>query len=107
VSYQVQSSDTSLEAEQVQIQLMRRFGTVRRFALLANLSNSTRRMAWQNFRRTRAELGLRQKQLLFLELLYGKALLQELQTALKVEKNFTVDLKVSQLRRRGRRIWKH
>jgi hypothetical protein len=76
VGYQTQSIDTNYDVEQAQIQLLRKFGTVRRFALLANLSNSTRRMSWLGLSRSRQNLTSTEKKRLFIEAVYGKKFLE-------------------------------
>lgn len=74
--YQVQSLDTSYEAEQVQIKIFRRRGEAGRGDLMRSLTRTTRALSWNALLqratarpRTRKELAL-----FFIELNYGKDL---------------------------------
>lgn len=73
MSYRVQSIDTSVEMEQLQTSLLRKFGASRRFAQMISLSNSTRRMSWHTLNRIRPTWSFKEKKLFFINLLYGQA----------------------------------
>ena len=77
-----QSVDTSEEAEQVQIELLRRAGPLRRFQQLRSLTASTRQMSWLTLRKLRPHLSRLEAALFFVELLYGKPLALALSQAL-------------------------
>ncbi len=69
-----QSSDTSPEAEQVQIALIRQASPERRFSMLRSITAATRQMAWQAIRRANPTATDEEINLLFLEVHYGQEL---------------------------------
>lgn len=62
--------------EKLHIKLLRQAGLTRRFAMLRNLSLSTRKMAWQSLVRSRPQFNLSERRIFFIELIYGKQLAQ-------------------------------
>ncbi len=78
-----QSSDTSLEAEKVHIELLRKVGVVRRFNLMRSLTATTRRLSWQSLGRVRPDQTLTEKRVWFAGLLYGEEIAQGLRVELQ------------------------
>jgi hypothetical protein len=74
MSYRTQSIDTSIEAEQFQLQLLKQAGPLRRFKQARSLTAITRQMSWATLRRLRPQLYPFEARLAFVELVYGKTL---------------------------------
>ncbi len=68
------SNDTSPEAEEVQIALLRRATPARRFELVRSLSATTRKLAWQGIRKANPTVSDQEIDLLFVEYHYGREL---------------------------------
>ncbi|MEO8971845.1 MAG: hypothetical protein ABI406_09645 [Ktedonobacteraceae bacterium] len=77
-----QSSDTSPEAERVQIDLLRKAGVVRRIELAFSLTQSAIELSRQGMRRRYPLASEEDLNLLFVELNYGKELADRVRTAL-------------------------
>lgn len=69
-----QSSDTSPEAERVQIELLRKAGVARRIELTFSLTQSAIELSRQGMRRRYPHASEEELNLLFIELNYGKEL---------------------------------
>lgn len=78
MSYRTQSIDTSVEAEQFQLQLLRQAGPLRRFRQARSLTATTRQMSWATLRRLRPQLSPLEAAVVFVELIYGKDLALQL-----------------------------
>lgn len=76
--YRTQAIDTSSEAEQFQLVLLRQAGPQRRFRQARSLTATTRQLSWQTLRKLRPALSLKEAGLAFVELLYGQPLATEL-----------------------------
>ena len=72
------SADTTPEAEEVQIQLLRRATPARRFELVRSLSATTRQLAWDGIRRANPTATETEIDLLFVRYHYGPALAEAL-----------------------------
>jgi hypothetical protein len=70
----VNTSDTSPDALQVQLDGLRRMSPQQRIAKMCSLSRRVRNMAFAAIRRRHPELDEEGVQLLFIELTYGKSL---------------------------------
>lgn len=77
-----QSSDTSPEAERVQIDLLRKAGEARRIELAFSLTQSAIELSRQGMRRRYPHASEEELNLLFVELNYGKELADRVRTAL-------------------------
>ncbi len=73
-----QSLDTSIEAEKVQIELLRNASVAKRFALARMLTNSTRKMAKNAIKKCNPGKNQRELNLIFVEVTYGKELADQL-----------------------------
>jgi hypothetical protein len=74
------TTDTSAEAEAIQLELLRRMSPEDRIAKMCNLSASLRRMAFDAIRRIHPELDEAEVRLKFIESTYGKELASEVRT---------------------------
>jgi hypothetical protein len=70
------SADTSPEAEEVQIKLLRQATPARRFELVRSLSATTRQLAWEGIQKANPTANDREIDLLFVEYHYGRELAQ-------------------------------
>ena len=77
-----QSSDTSPEAERIQIDLLRKAGVARRIELTFSLTQSAIELSRQGMRRRYPHASEEELDLLFVELNYGKDLAYRVRTAL-------------------------
>jgi len=77
------TTDTSAEAEAIQLELLRRMSPSDRIAKMCNLSASLRRMAFDAIRRIHPELDEAEVRLKFIESTYGKELAAEVRTHLQ------------------------
>ena len=77
------TTDTSVEAEAIQLELLRRMSPSDRIAKMCNLSASLRRMAFDAIRRIHPELDEAEVRLKFIESTYGKELAAEVRTHLQ------------------------
>lgn len=68
------SNDTSAEAEEVQISLLRQATPTRRFELVRSLSATTRELAWQGIKRANPTASDQEIDFLFIEYHYGREL---------------------------------
>lgn len=68
------SNDTSPEAEEVQIALLRRASPARRFELMRSLSATTHELAWQGIRKANLAASDLEIDLLFIEYHHGREL---------------------------------
>jgi hypothetical protein len=75
-----QSPDTSLEAERVHIELLRRASVSQRFALVRSWSRTIAQFAWQSFRDARPQMPIWEAQRAFLAHHYGQEVLDHLPT---------------------------
>jgi hypothetical protein len=73
MGYRVQSRDTDMVAEQVQIELLRQKGVSGRSKLLRSLLRTNLRLSWSSLRARRPELSHLEAFVWFVELNYGKA----------------------------------
>ena len=73
-----QSTDTSPEAEKIQLDLLRKASVARRFSLVRSLSNTTIQLARRAIRRTHPEADEQEVLLIFVETHYGKELADRL-----------------------------
>jgi hypothetical protein len=78
--------DTSPEAERVQIELIRKASSAKRFGLARSLSQSFIQASRQTIRRLHPELSQEELDLLFVELHYGKDLADRVRADLKRRK---------------------
>ena len=69
-----QSSDTSPEAERVQIELLRKAGEARRYELVCSLSQSVIQWSRESIRKAHPEASENELAVLFVDLCYGKKL---------------------------------
>lgn len=83
MAYRTQSMDTSFEAEQFQIEVLRRLGPQKRLETMRKLSRSQKRWAWNALMRAHPHLSPRELQVKAVELWYGADLAQKLEIALK------------------------
>jgi len=72
------SADTTPEAEEVQIRLLRQVSPTRRFELVRSLSATTRQLAWDGIRRANPISSEAEIDLLFVRYHYGPALAEAL-----------------------------
>lgn len=66
------TTDTSAEAEAIQLELFRRMSPAERITKMCNLSASLRRMAFDAIRRTHPDLDEAEVRLKLIESTYGK-----------------------------------
>lgn len=71
------TTDTSPEAEAIQLDCLRRMTPQQRLSRTCALSQQVKRMAFEAIRRRHPDFSERQVQLLFIELTYGKDLAAE------------------------------
>ena len=74
----VYTTDTSAEAEAVQLDLLRKMTPQQRIEKMCGLSHSVRQMTLQAIRRRHPEYSDADVQLKFIELTYGQALADDL-----------------------------
>ena len=72
------SADTSPEAEEIQIELLRQATIAHRFRLVRSLSSTTRFLAWQGLRQANPTLSDIEIDLLFVHHHYGAELANSL-----------------------------
>ena len=77
------TTDTSAEAEAIQLELFRRMSPADRIAKMCNLSASLRRMAFDAIRRVHPDLDEAEVRLKFIESTYGKDLADEVRRHLR------------------------
>jgi hypothetical protein len=77
------AADTSPEAEEFQIQLLRQASPAKRFRLVRSLCAMTRRLAWQGIRQANPLAPEAEIDLLFVSLHYGKELAASLDATLQ------------------------
>lgn len=77
-----QSSDTSPEAERVQINLLRQAGVARRFQLFSSLNKSAIQWSRASIRKAHPEASEDELAILFVALCYGQRLADGLRTDL-------------------------
>lgn len=77
------TTDTSAEAEAIQLELFRRMSAADRIAKMCNLSATLRRMAFDAIRRVHPELNEAEVRLKFIESTYGKELASEVRNHLQ------------------------
>ncbi len=77
------TTDTSVEAEAIQLELSRRMSTSDRIAKMCNLSATLRRMAFDAIRRIHPESNEAEVRLTFIESTYGKELAGEVRKHLE------------------------
>lgn len=75
----IYTTDTSAEAEAVQLDLLRRMTPQQRIEKMCDLSQSVRHMALQAIRRRHPEYSEADVRLKFIALTYGQALADDLQ----------------------------
>ncbi len=73
-----QSRDTSIDAEKVQVALLRNLSVAKRMALVRRLTSSTRRMAKAAIKECNPGKDEKELNLIFAEVLYGKKIADEL-----------------------------
>lgn len=73
-----QSRDTSVEAEKVQIDLLRNLTVAKRLAIVRKLTNSTRKMAKRAIKKCNPGKNQKELNLILVEICYGKELAQQL-----------------------------
>src|SRR5947209_4561507 len=84
MGYQLQSADTSYEAEQVQIDILRKRGEAGRGELMRSLTRTTRAICWNSLRQRRADLSRLDCAVLFVsQVNYLEAISDELRNYLK------------------------
>jgi hypothetical protein len=76
------TTDTSVEAEAIQLELLRRMSPADRIAKMCNLSASLRRMAFDAIRSLYPDLDESEVRLKFIESTYGKELAAEVRNHL-------------------------
>lgn len=77
------TTDTSAEAEAIQLELLRRMTPAERITKMCNLSASLRRMAFDAIRRKYPEIDEAEVRLTFIESTYGEELAAEVRKDLK------------------------
>lgn len=77
------TTDTSAEAEAIQLELLRRMSPEERIAKMCNFSASLRRMAFDAIRRIHPDLDEAEVRLKFIESTNGKELAAEVEKALR------------------------
>ena len=77
-----QSPDTHLQAERVQIELLREAGTARRLALTFSLTQTALELSREGIRQQYPALSERERQVKFVALCYGEDLARRLHTDL-------------------------
>ena len=78
-----QSPDTSPEAERVQIELLRKAGEARRFALARSMSNTVIQLSRRAIKERFPEMNEEEVGLYFVELNYGKELADRMRIRMK------------------------
>lgn len=73
-----QSRDTSIEAEKVQLELLRNSSMAKRLSLVRMLTNSTRNMAKDAIKKCNPEKSQKELNLIFVEVTYGCELADKL-----------------------------
>ena len=86
MTYRTQSIDTSIEAEQFQVDLLRRAGALKRFRQARMLTESARTASWWAVRKAHPELSRLQAVLFFVKLVYGEQLAAELEQVFEQRK---------------------
>lgn len=81
--YRTQSSDTSREVEEKQIEVMQRLGSGKKLEVMRKLSRSQKRMAWSALVRSFPHLSPRELQVKAVEIWYGPELALQLEQTLK------------------------
>jgi hypothetical protein len=81
-----QSSDTSPEAERVQIELIRKASSAKLFGIVRSFTQSLMFASRQNIRKLHPELNQDELNLLFVELYYGKELAEQVKEYLERRK---------------------
>lgn len=82
-----QSSDTTPEAERVQIELIRKAPSTKLFGLVRSLSQSMIQASRDTIRQLHPEASKEELDILFVELYYGQELANHMRTMLKGRKN--------------------
>lgn len=77
------TTDTSIEAEAIQMELLRRMSPADRIVKMCNLSASLRRMAFEAIRRLHPDLDEAEVRMKFIESTYGKELASEVRNHLQ------------------------
>lgn len=80
------TTDKSVEAEAIQLELLRRMSPADRITKMCNLSASLRRMAFDAIRRIHPELNEAEVRLQFIESTYGKELAGKVRNHLQQRK---------------------
>lgn len=75
-------TDTHAQAEAVQIALLRQAPVWRRLQLVSGLVQVTRQLSWQGLCQRHPEESLRERQVRWVELMYGAPLATKLRTRL-------------------------
>lgn len=83
MAYRTQSMDTSIEAEQFQLTVLRRLGPQKRLETMRKLSRSQKKLAWNALKRAHPNLSERELQIKAVELWYGAEHARRLEIALK------------------------
>lgn len=83
MGYRTQSSDTSREVEEKQVEVMRRLGPGKKLEVMRKLSRSQKQMAWSALNRSFPHLSPRELQVKAVELWYGVELAAQLEQTLK------------------------
>lgn len=83
MGYRTQSSDTSREVEEKQIEVMRRLGPGKKLEKMRKLSRGQKQMAWSALCRSFPHLSPRELQVKAVELWYGPELGAQLEKTLK------------------------
>ncbi len=76
-------SDTDPKAAEVQLELLRKAGPAKRFALMCSLSDMARGLARRAIERVHPGISPRDRDLLFLELHHGKELADKVRAYLE------------------------
>jgi hypothetical protein len=84
LAYKLQSIDTSYEAEQVQISILRKRGEAGRGSLMLSLTNTTRSLSWNSLLQSRGEASRFEAALGFIGLNYGDELAHQVRNYLPV-----------------------
>ncbi len=80
-------TDTPLEVEQIQIDLLRQAGQARRTQLMLSLSQSMFALSWHNLQNVSPHLSVTEQKIKFVELLYGSDLANAFQQYLEQSEN--------------------
>ncbi len=73
-----QSRDTSIEAEKIQIEILRKSTIAERLSLMRKLTSSTRKLAKSAIKKCNPGKSQKELNLIFVEVIYGKALANQL-----------------------------